>query len=362
MSPSPDSGKAPPTQELESGVDLECLNWFKPLIGTRSATSKQLPTERTGHQLAQWKSSNKVIDSSRVGADNAASKHNSSWGSQDELYEPQESRSHQLRMQIDPRRHLLDVLDMQPHCENLLSGSKLRDEAPIVEATTQPKLRALPTLSKSSWSSVLTGFRRSKPRINEALIVEATTQPNLRALPTLSKPSWSSVLTAHRRSKPRIHLAAPPPSPPLRPTSQVRFLALLEEVTPMDKSPASVVHPDASSPPDRPRRSFSEPLPMPRRWAGRERNLPPARPASPPSPSERIRISWQPSARSFDEEFLPARSHSSLPSLRNSASLPSPPNSESFETSSALARDRLRGNAARLLPTRLARIMAEFSP
>jgi len=360
MSPSPDSGKAP-TKELESGVDLECLNWFEPVIGTRAATSRHLLTKMTGQQLAQWKSSTQVIDSSRVGADTTASKqkYNSSRGSQDELYEPQ-ARSHQLRMQIDPRWHLLDVLDMQPHCDNFVG--ELRDEAPIVEATTQPKLRALPTLSKSSWSSVLTGYRRSKPRINEALIVEATTQPNLRALPTLSKSSWSSVLTAHRRSKPRIHLAAPPPSPPLRPTSQVRFLALLEEVTPMDKSPASVVHPDASSPPDRPRRSFSEPLPMPRRWAGRERNLPPARPASPPSPSERIRISWQPSARSFAEEFLPARSHSSLPSLRNSASLPSPPNSESFETSSALARDRLRGNAARLLPTRLARIMAEFSP
>jgi hypothetical protein len=267
----------------------------------RSHTSKQLPAEMTGLQRVPSNSSPVPRDSYFAGADNKAStpkyktlhRASSSCGSHDDLYGPQASRVHQLRMQIDPRGHLLDVLDMRSPLNKMQKESEQSGESPTIKAGTPHNLRAPPTLSRSN-----------KMR-------------------------------------------------------DVNRLALVEEMTPMEKSPASVGSPDASSH-DRPSGapplwgSFSEPR-MPRRWANRARSSPDARPSWPPPPSERIRVSWLPLARSFTNEFFPERPQPPLPPLP--ASVPSLPRSVLLETSSVLERssktNRLREIATKLLPRRM---------
>ena len=344
----------------------------------------------SGQQRAQRNSSPACRDPSLAGADKKASRPkyktlrrgSLSCGSYDELYNPQESRFHQLQMQIDPRRHVLDVLDRHSQRDKVLSGSERR--------TKTATGKAPPTLTRSSRMRHVNlaappTTLAPDPMVGIQGIIEPPTlkrssrmrDVNLAApLTTLAPDPMVGIQgiieppALIRYSSMRdVNLAAPPRSALLRSTSELSQNAFVEEVSPMDESPASVSSPNASSPHDRPAdvpppwRTFSEPGRMPRRWANRARP-PDAHPASLMPPSERIRVSWLPLARSFTSEFFPERLRPPRLFLRHSASVPLPPKLASV-TSSALERssktDRLRKIATRLLPTRLSRIVAELS-
>jgi len=290
-------------------------------------------------QRAQWNSS-PLRHASHVGADNKASKHrfetlhrgSSSGGSHDELFESEESRSRQLRMQLNPRGHLQDVLD---------------NAALEVKESTQQNLRAPKTMRAPDPLVGVQGTLDAKGLGRKFLQSPASTMRD-------------------------VNLAAPPqggsfsPSP-LRPTSELWRLALAKDIAPMEDGFARVGSPFYNDATD----AFTatpllSPARIPRKWSEPARNpKTDARPAFSQPPPERIRISWLPLARSFTSEFFPERSPPPLPSLRHSASVPLRPKPASFETSSALKRasktDSLRENATKLLPTRLSRIVDKLS-
>ena len=302
----------------------------------------------TGQQGVQWHSSPPGRDSPK------APKHKDktlSWEGDDELYEPHESRSQQLRKQIDPRGHLFDVLDMNSQSSKILGGSNWRNGASIGKARSLKNLRAPTTMIVPDPLLLIPEVPDAKSVGRKFLLSRASTMRD-------------------------VNRAAPPQGSllplPMRRTSELGGNASAVETPRMEESPASVGRPDASSPQDRtsgvppPWRTFSAPTGIPRRWADRARNLPPEDPPpSPPSPYERIRISWLPLARSFTSEFFPERlPPPPLPPLRHSASVPLPPKPASVTSSeleSSSKSDRLRKIATRLLPTRLACIVAELS-
>ena len=266
-----------------------------------------------GQQRVRRNSSPLRHASSHAGADNKASRPkyetvrrgSSPRGSHDKLFAPEESRPRQLRMQLNPRGHLQDVLD---------------NAAPVVKEGTQHNLRAQKTMRAPDPLVGVPGILDAKGLGRKFLLSPASTMRD-------------------------VNLAAPPQGGSFSP-STLRPL--------MEDSFARVGSPFCNDASDIP---IATPLPsparIPRRWLEPARNpKTDARPASPHPPSERIRISWLPSARSFTSEFFPERSH--LP-LRHSASLPLPPKPASLDTRSALERasktDSLRENATTLLPT-----------
>ena len=285
-----------------------------------------------------------------AGAENKASKskyktlQRDSSSTRDELYAPKESRSHQLRRQLDPRGHLLDVLgNFHAPRDKFLTEWAQRERAPIVKADSLHNERETPAM------------------VAPDPVVGVHGIPDANSLGVIDH-GLGDVLS--RASSKHDNVAAPPPgetfSRVLRLTSELNRCPSVKE-----ESPPSVGSPGAT-PPDDTLSDAPPPSTMPRKRADRARNPDPAaRPASLPSSSERIRIRWMP--RSFTSELSneralgeedgtlpisrtvslgPAPSHARSPLPRLERSLPSPPNAAAVETRAAAALER---HSARVL-------------
>ena len=277
-----------------------------------------------GEQRVQWNSSSRALRTSLV--DNKDSKqknktfherpaYSSSWSPSTEFSEiVAESRSYQIRKQIDPRGHLLDVLDVQA------PRDKTKRRASLVKAGTVNNLQAPPKVLESGSLLRTSGVSNVGAVEGKFLFSRASTvrYTKARLTPELSRlspvkergcatveESPCSVSSTDHNSSPDNPSSTPPPW--RRWSEPARSETLPEPGRNSHDSP-SCATPSG--------RRLSAPERIPRRWSDAGRNpTANARPATPLSPigtHPRLQIYWLGLDRSFDSEFFPERSHTPL--------------------------------------------------
>ena len=292
-----------------------------------------------GQQRAQWNSSSRAHRTSLVDNKDLKQKYktfhdrpaySSPWSPATDFSEiVAESRSHQLRKQIDPRGHLLDVLDVQAPSDKTLGVTERR--ASMVKAGTLNNLQVPPKMLVSDSLLRATAISDAGPVGGKFLFSRASTMryTNARLTSQLSPVEERGCAAVEER--PPSDNTSAHDSPPSAPPPGRRWSEPPRRETFSDPGQSS--HDSATLS----RRRFSEPERIPRTWSDPGRNptadaergplravhfsrhrwpggVQPVLSDAPYSPrgkhpldNPRLQIWWRGLDRSFDSEFFPER-------------------------------------------------------